>query len=60
MKLGQLGKFAELASVALENTRLYEALENELQERNRAEAELYLSTERWRALIECAKDYIIY
>lgn len=56
--LVELGKFAELASVVFQNTRLYESLERELAERRRAEAELYLSTARLRAVIESAKDYI--
>ena len=53
-----LGRFAEIASVALENARLFHALENELKERRRTEAELYLSTERLHAVFNNAKDFI--
>lgn len=53
-----LGRFAEIASVALENARLFNALENELKERRRTEAQLHLSTERLNAIFKNAKDYI--
>lgn len=56
--LSMLGRFAEIASVALENARLYFALENELKERIRAENELHSSTERLHAIFNNARDYI--
>lgn len=57
-ELLHLGRFAEIASVALENARLFHALENELKERRRTEAQLHLSTERLNAIFNNAKDYI--
>lgn len=54
----QLYNFAELATVVLENLRIYQALESELKERKRAERELHHSAERLRAIIQGAKDYI--
>jgi len=39
-KIALLNRFAELASLALDNARLYEALQKELGERTRAEARL--------------------
>ena len=42
-----LSRFAELASIALDNARLYTAAQHELQERQRVEAELRLSEEKF-------------
>lgn len=53
-----LGRFADIASIALENARLFNALENELKEHRRTEAELHLSTERLNAVFNNARDYI--
>ncbi|MDT8902097.1 HD domain-containing phosphohydrolase [Anaeroselena agilis] len=47
-----LKQFAELASLALSNARLYEALEGELAERTRAEAALRESEASYRTLAE--------
>jgi len=54
----QLSRFAEIASLALENAHLYNALENELNEHRKTELELHQSMERLRALFNNAKDYI--
>lgn len=42
-----LSRFAELASIALDNARLYTAAQHELQERQRVEAELRISEEKF-------------
>ncbi len=47
-----LASFAELASVALDNARLFEALRNELAERTRTQKELAESELRFRQLAE--------
>jgi PAS domain S-box-containing protein len=47
-----LRRFAELASVALDNARLYTTTQKELAERTRAEEELRRAEHRWRTLIE--------
>ncbi len=51
-EIAVLEKFAELASLALNNARLYEALEEELRERGRAEAALRESEAMYRTLAE--------
>ncbi len=57
-ELLQLIHFAEMASIALENARLYTSLRQELVVRQQAEEALHVSAERLRAIIESAKDYI--
>ncbi len=54
----QLSRFAELASVALDNAKLHTAVRQELNERIKAEEALHESAERLRAVFECAKDCI--
>jgi PAS domain S-box-containing protein len=48
----QLTHFAELASVALDNARLYAAARQELLERGRAEEQLRQAETRFRTLVE--------
>jgi len=54
----QFTLFARLASIALENARLYDEVRRELAERTRAQATLRDSEERYRTLYEAAKDAI--
>lgn len=54
----QFALFARLASIALENVRLYEEARRELVERTRAQAVLRDSEERYRTLFEAANDAI--
>ena len=58
-EIEQLTVFARLASIALDNARLYEAAQHELAERTRAEAILRDSEERYRTLFEAANDAIL-
>ena len=48
----QVNRFAELASVALDNARLYAATQQELAERRRAEDLLRATERRFRTLVE--------
>ena len=48
----QVSRFAELASVALDNARLYAATQQELAERRRAEVQLRAAERRFRTLVE--------
>ncbi|HEX6262859.1 MAG TPA: PAS domain S-box protein [Actinomycetota bacterium] len=50
--------FAEFASIALDNARLYEAAQRELAERKRAQAELEEQEERFRTLSDSALEGI--
>ncbi|GEM_PF-675389 len=53
-EIAVLGQFAQLATVALENARLYEAAQQELEERRRVEEALRESEERFRAVFDGA------
>lgn len=53
-----LSRFAELASLALNNARLMTAVKNELQERQVAEAALQASEAKYRAIFAAANDGI--
>jgi PAS domain S-box-containing protein len=48
----QVSRFAEVASIALDNARLYAAAQQELAERTRAEEQLRAAEERFRTLVE--------
>lgn len=54
----QLVTFAEFASIALDNARLYEAAHRQLAERKRAQAELEEQEERFRTLANSALEGI--
>ncbi len=54
-----LSRFAELASIALDNARLYAAVQQELMGRKRAEEALGQSEERYRAVVEQITEGIV-
>ncbi len=57
-EIEQFTVFARLASIAVDNARLYGAVQRQLEERTRAEAILRDSEERYRTLFEAANDAI--
>jgi PAS domain S-box-containing protein len=48
----EMSRFAEVASIALDNARLYAAAQQELAERTRAEEQLRAAERRFRTLVE--------
>lgn len=54
-----LSQFGELASVALDNARLYQSAQAELDERNRTEEALRLSEARYRSVVTAMGEGII-
>lgn len=54
-----LGRFAELALIALEKARLYADVRRELAERRKTEANLRESEKRYRLLLESSPDPIV-
>lgn len=51
-----LCRFAEMASVALDNARLYERLQKELEARRKTEESLWESNEKYRTILESIED----
>ncbi len=51
-----LNRFAEMASVALDNARLYERLQKELEARKKTEESLWESNEKYRTILESIED----
>jgi signal transduction histidine kinase len=57
-KINLLERFAALVSLAIDNARLYEMAQKELQERRNTESALRLSEERMRAILAAIPDMI--
>jgi diguanylate cyclase (GGDEF)-like protein/PAS domain S-box-containing protein len=55
-ELAVLGRLGQLASIALDNARLFEAAQREVDERARAEAALRSSEERFRRLSDASAE----
>ena len=55
-ELRVLGLLADQAAIAIENARLYEAVQQELSERKRAEEALKQSEEKYRTLVDNIQD----
>jgi len=51
-EVDQVSRFAEVASIALDNARLYAAAQQELAERTRAEEQLRAAERQFRTLVE--------
>jgi PAS domain S-box-containing protein len=51
-EVDQVSRFAEVASIALDNARLYAAAQQELAERRRVEQQLRAAERRFRTLVE--------
>ncbi len=51
-----LSRFAEMASLALDNAQLYEDLQRELEERKKAEESLWESSQKYRTILESIED----
>jgi PAS domain S-box-containing protein len=51
-EVDQVSRFAEVASIALDNAHLYAAAQQELAERTRAEEQLRAAERRYRTLVE--------
>jgi diguanylate cyclase (GGDEF)-like protein/PAS domain S-box-containing protein len=51
-----LNRFAEIASLALDNAMLYDRLQQELDERRRAEESLWESNQKYRTILESIED----
>ncbi|HZB86325.1 MAG TPA: PAS domain S-box protein [Gaiellaceae bacterium] len=57
-EVGLLRRIGHLASLALENARLYAAAQEELEERRRAEAALADSEAKFRAIVETTAEWV--
>ncbi|MGH3094174.1 MAG: PAS domain S-box protein, partial [Gaiellaceae bacterium] len=57
-EVGLLRRIGHLASLALENARLYAAAKEELEERRRAEAALADSEAKFRAIVETTEEWV--
>lgn len=55
-EIGVLRRFGQLASIALENARLFDAAQREVVERGRVEAALRVSEERFRRLSDATSE----
>lgn len=53
-----LNRFAQLASLALKNARLYQSAQDDLAERRQAEAAILANAKRFRALVEHGADQV--
>jgi diguanylate cyclase (GGDEF)-like protein/PAS domain S-box-containing protein len=54
-----LGRFAQLASIALTNAQLFQAAQHEVTERGRAEEALRVSEERFRRLSDATTEAVL-